>query len=137
MRVIIVLDEPLIAMSLAAELKLAGHEVIWPSGDAAEALLLARDHQPDIALIDAGLDGAMGAVELARALQVQCDVPVLFLTTEPDLTNENADAALGMISLPFDPSEIPKTIEAAREVMQGGSPSPRTVPHSLQLFPVN
>jgi DNA-binding response OmpR family regulator len=134
MRVLIVEDEPLIAMSLAAELTLAGHHVLGPSGDAAEALCLADIHHADIALVDAALESTMGAVELARILQTQCEVPVLFMTTEPQLTHESADAALGMIALPFDPSEIPESIRAAQTVMRGEEPDPPTVPHSLQLF---
>ena len=134
MRVLIVESEPLIAMSLAAELKLAGHEVLGPSIDAAEALCLAGEQHADIALVDAALEGTMGATELARMLQAHCEVPVLFLTTEPAMTHEHADAALGMISLPFDPSDIPQTIQAAQTLLRGEQPAPRTVPHALQLF---
>lgn len=134
MRVLIVEPEPLIAMSLASELRLAGHEVLGPSVDAAEALCLAGEQHADIALVDAKLDSTMDATELARTLQAHCDVPVLFLTTEPAVTFEGADAAFGMISLPFDPSDIPQTIHAAETFLKGEQPAPRTVPHSLQLF---
>jgi DNA-binding response OmpR family regulator len=134
MRVLIVESEPLIAMSLAAELRLAGHEVLGPSIDAAEALCLAGEQHADIALVDAALEGTMDAAELARSLQAHCEVPVLFLTTEPATTHEHAGAALGMISLPFDPSDIPQTIQAAQTILRGEQPAPRTVPHALQLF---
>ena len=136
MRVLIVESEPLIAMSLAAELRLAGHEVLGPSIDAAEALCLAGEQHADIALVDAALESTMGmgATELARMLQAHCEVPVLFLTTEPATTHEHSDAALGMISLPFDPSDIPQTIQAAQTLLRGEQPAPRTVPHALQLF---
>lgn len=134
MRVLIVEDEPLIAMSLAAELKLAGHDVVGPSGDAAEALCLAGEQEADLALIDTALNSSMDAVELARTLRAQCDVPALFLTTEPSYFNEHSDAALGMITLPFDPADITQTIQAAERVLRGDRPMPRTVPHALQLF---
>lgn len=134
MRVLIVEDEPLIAMSLAAELKLAGHDVLGPSGDAAEALCLAGEQDAELALIDTALSSSMDAVELARTLRAQCNVPALFLTTEPTHFNEHSDAALGMITLPFDPADITQTIQAAERVLQGDRPMPRTVPHALQLF---
>jgi DNA-binding response OmpR family regulator len=121
-------------MSLAAELRLAGHQVLGPSSDATEAICLAGEQHADIALIDAALSGTVNAIELARTLQGQCEVPVLFLTTEPSLTHENGGAALGMISLPFDPSEIPLSIRAAEVVLKGGDPYPPSVPLSLQLF---
>lgn len=134
MRVLIVEDEPLIAMSLAAELRLAGHEVLGPSGDAAEALCLAGEQEAELALIDTGLNSSMDAVELARMLRAQCDVPTLFLTTEPTYFNEHSDAALGMIALPFDPADITQTVQAAERALQGDRPMPRTMPHALQLF---
>jgi DNA-binding response OmpR family regulator len=134
MRVLIVEDEPLIAMSLAAELKLAGHHVLGPSGDAAEALCLAGEQDAELALIDTALNSSMDAVELARMLRAQCGVPSLFLTTEPLYFHEHADAALGMITLPFDPADITQTIQAAARLMRGDRPMPRTMPHALQLF---
>ena len=134
MRVLIVEDEPLIAMSLAAELRLAGHEVLGPSGDAAEALCLAGEQEAELALIDTGLNSSMDAVELARMLRAQCDVSALFLTTEPTYFNEHSDAALGMIVLPFDPADITQSIQAAQRALQGDRPMPRAMPHALQLF---
>lgn len=134
MRVLIVEDEPLIAMSLAAELELAGHDVLGPLSDAAEALCLAGEQEAELALIDTALNSSMDAVELARTLRAQCDVPALFLTTEPMHVHEHADAALGMITLPFDPADITQTIQAAERVIRGDRPTPRSVPHALQLF---
>lgn len=134
MKVLIVEDEPLIALSLAAELKGAGHEVLGPSGDPDEALCLAGEHRADIALIDLSVHGTSNGVELARALHATCDIPVLFLTTEPSVAHENADAALGVITFPFNPSDIPESLEAAEIVMHGGSPTPPSVPQSLELF---
>lgn len=132
MRVLIVEDEPLIALSLAAELKLAGHEVIGPSADADEALCLLERQCADLALIDVNLQGEMDGIELARALQIECELPVLLLTNEPAATHEQANAALGMITLPFDPSDLPESIHVAQIVMEGGQPP--APPLSLRLF---
>jgi DNA-binding response OmpR family regulator len=132
MRVLIVEDEPLIALSLAAELKLAGHEVIGPSADADEALCLLERQRADLALIDVNLQGQMDGIDLARALRMECQLPVLLLTNEPSVTYEQAHAALGMITLPFDPSDLPESIHVAQIVMEGGKPP--APPLSLRLF---
>jgi DNA-binding response OmpR family regulator len=132
MRVLIVEDEPLIALSLAAELKLAGHEVIGPSADADEALCLLERQCADLALIDVNLQGQMDGIALARALQLECELPTLLLTNEPAATHEQANAALGMITLPFDPSDLPESIHVAQIVMEGGQPP--ASPVSLRLF---
>ncbi|NLG77721.1 MAG: response regulator [Xanthomonadaceae bacterium] len=132
MRVLIVEDEPLIALSLTAELKQAGHEVVGPSRDADEALCLMERQCADLALIDADLQGSMDGVELARALYVECEIPALLLTSEPTETHAHAYGALGMIALPFDPSDIPESIDIARIVLEGGQPP--SAPRSLHLF---
>jgi two-component system, response regulator PdtaR len=134
MRVLIVEDEPLIALSLASELKLAGHHVLGPSADADEALCLAGDHHADLALISADLQGGMGGTELARLLQSQCEVPALLLTTQPSTMHADTDAFLGMITLPFDPAEISDLIRAAQAVIGGDQPVATSVPQSLRLF---
>ena len=132
MRVLIVEDEPLIAISLAAELKHAGHEVLGPSGDANEALCLLEQQCADLALIDVDLHGSMGGVELARALQANSETPALLLTSDPAETHASSDAALGMITMPFDPADILESIQVAQVLIEGGQPP--TPPHSLRLF---
>jgi two-component system, response regulator PdtaR len=135
MRVLIVENEPLIAISLAAELRLAGHDVLGPSTDADEALCLAGDHKADLALVDVELHGTMDGIELARTLHAQCDVPTLLLTTEPVAAHaHNSDAAMGIITLPFDPSELPESVHAAETVLRGGELEAPNIPSSLQLF---
>jgi DNA-binding response OmpR family regulator len=134
MRVLIVEAEPLIALSLAAELRIAGHEVLGPSGDVDEALRLASERPIDLALIDAGMAGTMTGVELARMLNAQCDVPSLLLTTEKLNGDLHADAAIGTVALPFDPADIPHTVLAVASALNGDASPPRNIPNSLQLF---
>jgi DNA-binding NarL/FixJ family response regulator len=57
LRVLIVEDEPLVAMELAAVVEDAGHVVIGPASTCAQALELAASHGPHIALLDGNLNG--------------------------------------------------------------------------------
>jgi DNA-binding NarL/FixJ family response regulator len=134
MRVLIVEDESLIALSLAAELELAGHDILGPSSDASEALCLAADEHADLALINSALQGPMDADELARLLQLQCAVPTLLMSTLPSSTRADATAALGIITLPFDPADICETLQAVQTVMRGDRPVAESVPDALHLF---
>jgi DNA-binding NarL/FixJ family response regulator len=134
MRVLIVEAEPLIALSLAAELRIAGHEVLGPSSDVDEALRLASDRPIDLALIDAEIAGAMTGIELARTLNAQCDIRSLLLTTEKLNGELHADAAIGAVALPFDPADIPHTVLAVASALKGDAPPSRNIPNSLQLF---
>ncbi len=56
-RVLVVEDEPLVAMELAAVVEDAGHVVIGPASTCAQALELAASHAPHIALLDGNLNG--------------------------------------------------------------------------------
>jgi DNA-binding response OmpR family regulator len=134
MRVLIIEAEPLIALSLAAELNHAGHEVFGPTSDVEEALRLACDHPIDLALIDVGIAGEMSGIELARTLNVQCEVPSLLLTTERLNGNAHADAAIGAVFLPFDPADIPQSVLAAASALRGDTQALRNLPNALQLF---
>ncbi|HEU4652855.1 MAG TPA: response regulator [Steroidobacteraceae bacterium] len=137
MLVLIVEDEPLIAVSLELELELAGHQVLGPADDPEHALRLAAEHRPDVALVDIGLHGSTRGVELARSLRLQYDVAVLFVTMTREVALENKDAALGVINKPFDPDDVPESVEIARAVKLGKYPAPNALPSSLELFPAS
>lgn len=56
-RILVVEDEPLLAMDIAGQLEDAGAEVVGPAGTAAAALELIARYRFDAALLDANLDG--------------------------------------------------------------------------------
>jgi DNA-binding response OmpR family regulator len=134
MLVLIVEDEPLIAVSLEIELELAGHRVLGPADDPDYALQLAAKHRPDVALVDIGLHGIPRGVELARALRSRFDVAVLFVTMTRDTALQNKDAALGVITKPFDPDDIPESIQIVNALKHGQRPPLQSLPSSLELF---
>jgi len=78
-RILVVEDEPLIAMELEAMLRDGGCEVIGPAGDLDEAMRLLGDGKRcDAALLDANL-GGQSVDELAVAL-TRAGVPFAFVT---------------------------------------------------------
>ena len=83
-KVLIVEDEPLIALSLRDVLTLAGFEVVGVAARVSVALTIAQNTPPDVAILDVRLagerDGIEGAVQLRRIL----DIPVVFLTAQGD-----------------------------------------------------
>lgn len=134
MLILIVEDEPLIAVSLELELELAGHRVLGPADNFEHALQLAAEHRPDVALVDIGLHDIPRGIELARMLRTHYDVAVLFVTMTRDAALENQDAALGVITKPFDPDDVPESVEIANAVKQGKQPGLESLPGSLELF---
>lgn len=77
-RILVVEDEPLVAMDLVATLKEEGCEVVGPAGNIESATILMERAGFDAALLDANL-GGRAADELAVAL-TRLQVPFAFVT---------------------------------------------------------
>jgi PAS domain S-box-containing protein len=78
-RVLVVEDEPLIAMDIEGTLSAHGFSVVGPAGTLEGALKLVEQGGFDAALIDASLDGEPVADELAAALTTR-KIPFAFVT---------------------------------------------------------
>jgi two-component system, response regulator PdtaR len=83
-RALIVEDECLIAFSLEADMQELGYEACDIAPNATEAMALAMENKPDIAVMDVYLNGAREGIEVARWLREVCDVPVVFVTAYGD-----------------------------------------------------
>jgi PAS domain S-box-containing protein len=82
----------------------------------AEAIQLAEEHAPDLALMDIRIKGDMDGTEVARTLRTRFNIPVIYLTAHAD--NETLERAklaqpLGYITKPFQESELHANIEMA------------------------
>jgi two-component system, response regulator PdtaR len=133
MRILIVEDEALIAMVLADSLEDAGHEVMGPAATMAEALALCEAMTPELALLDIDLGDGSSGVDVARALFERWGVLSIFASGQMMEVRRARDIALGHIRKPYEPRTVLRSVEVAREVMDGGTP--RAVPAGLELFP--
>src|SRR5262249_32086974 len=78
MRVLVVEDEWMLALSIAGLVHRLGGDVVGPIGHLREAVALGEDAPVDAAILDLNLHGEM-TFPVAKALQER-DVPFLFLT---------------------------------------------------------
>jgi len=83
-RVLIVEDEPLIALDLEATLQTLGFDVCGCASNAREAVELATSRQPDLVLMDLYLEQGCEGTKAAKWLNDACDIPVLFVTGHGD-----------------------------------------------------
>jgi CheY-like chemotaxis protein len=134
MRILVVEDDAIIALSAAAVLEEAGHDVIGPALGVEHALALAREHGPDLALVDINLAGGDEGIDLARQLQRELGVRSLFVSGQIATARSNRDAALGLLKKPYDPAALAGALPAAEAVLQGRTPPPPPVPRALELF---
>lgn len=105
--VLIVEDEPIIAMDLGQLVAACGHRVAGIAATQAEAVALARSLRPTLILADINLglggDGKRAIAEILRELTV----PVIFVTAYPErlLTGEAVEPAF-VVTKPFDPTTL-------------------------------
>ena len=133
MLILVAEDEALVACALVLQLQVAGHRVLGPAFTLEDATSLARDERPDLALVDVDLYRPADGVKLARLLMI-AGVPSLFMTGRPAAARAAADAAIGVITKPYDPDDIVRFLTVAETLILRGSPPVSQLPPSLELF---
>ncbi len=93
LRILIADDESLRVMSLKAQLETLGHKVIAEAANGKEAVSLARELKPDIALLDIKMP-EMDGIEAAKTITQERPIPIILLTafSERELAERAAEA---------------------------------------------
>jgi PAS domain S-box-containing protein len=124
-RILVVDDNPDAAETLADALRTWGHQA-WVAADGTAALELAREHLPEVVLLDLGLPG-MDGFELARQLREERPgSPTRPTFTLVAVTGYSQEAARQRTQeAGFDRHLVkPVDLGALRELLQGSLPSP-------------
>jgi len=114
-RILTVEDDPIVRADLRLVLEDAGFDVLPDARDGVEAVDHAREHRPDLILIDLGLPRLSG-VEATRQILGERDVPIVALTGHRDgeLVDEALDAgAVGHVLKPFHDRQLVETLRIA------------------------
>ena len=122
-RLLVVDDDRLVLVTLAHGLSQAGFEVVSADhGD--EAILLARQHRPQLALLDIRMQGLSG-FDVAQYLRDQLQVPFLFLSAFADADTRQRAEALGALDCLSKPIDMPRLVAAVeRALVSCGVASP-------------
>jgi len=99
-RILIVDDEPLIAMMLADWVSELGHETLGPSYSAESAMALIETSPPDAAIVDVSLGSASGYP--VAELLVQKNIPFVFATGHGEEAVTPRFAGTALLAKPFD-----------------------------------
>ena len=83
-KVLIVEDESIVAMDLAAGLENDGYEVAGIADNAAEAMELFKEKEVDIILMDVHIIGKKDGIDTAADLLQQRSIPLIYLTAFTD-----------------------------------------------------
>lgn len=116
MLILVADDESIIRLGLKSMLQEMGHEVIAAT-NGREALRLAEQHRPDLAILDIKMPYTDG-LQAARTLARTNPLPILLLTaySEEDLVERAADLPIqGYLVKPIKAEELRAAIAVARK----------------------
>ncbi len=112
-RILVAEDEALIRMDLVEMLQEAGYEVIAQATNGEEAIELALEHQPDLAILDVKMPVLDG---ISAAEKIIATAPVLMLTafSQRELIDRARDAGvMAYVVKPFTIGDLVPAIEIA------------------------
>jgi CheY-like chemotaxis protein len=135
MRILIVEDEPIIALSTQVDLETAGHIVVGLAMTSDEAITLADRCRPDLVLMDIRLAKGNG-VEAAEAIYARWTIPSLFATSYVEHSADRCHAALGCLRKPYSRRNLVQSIQVVEQVMSGLMPT-LSPPQNLELYQRN
>ena len=113
--IMIIEDEPLIAMDLEALVEGLGHNVIGVARTRTEAVKIAGEgKRPGLILADIQLADGSSGLDAVNDLLKSFEVPVIFITAYPErfLTGERPEPAF-LIAKPFQPANVSAVISQA------------------------
>ncbi len=113
-RVLIIEDEPIIAMDLETIVRDLGHEVTGVAVTRDEAVALAMEDRPGLVLADIQLADDSSGIDAVKDILSEFDVPVIFITAFPErlLTGERPEPTF-LITKPFQRSTVKAAISQA------------------------
>lgn len=135
-KILIVEDEMIIGANISLQLSKLGYEVTGIVSRGEEAIAHLKENRPDIVLMDIQLKGTMDGIETASKMQIEADVPIIYLTANAD--DEHFERAkstnpYAFISKPFKKLDLQHAIEltlgrlnmgqsSAKPMVTGSSP---------------
>jgi CheY-like chemotaxis protein len=105
--VLIIEDEPFIALDLQTLVEELGHKVIGVARTHKEAVAEVGKHRPGLILADIQLADGSSGLDAVNQILESFSVPVIFITAYPErfLTGERPEPAF-LISKPFQPAMV-------------------------------
>ncbi len=112
--VLIIEDEPIIALDIETMVEELGHTVIGVARTHREAIALVAKKRPGLVLADIQLADGSSGLDAVNEILGSIDVPVIFITAYPErlLTGDRPEPAF-LITKPFQPEAVKAAISQA------------------------
>ena len=128
-KILVVDDDRLVLATVTHGLTQAGYQV-FDADNGDDAILLAREHRPDLALLDIRMEGKSG-FDVAAYLHEYCQTPFMFLSAfsdEATIKQVNALGAVAYLVNPLDIGQLVPAVQAALVRVNLLAPSPPRPP---------
>lgn len=106
-RILIIEDEPIIAMDIEMIVRDLGHDVVAVATTHREAVAEAQKHQPGLVLADIQLADNSSGIEAVQEILTDLKIPVIFITAFPErlLTGDRPEPAF-LLTKPYQPATL-------------------------------
>ena len=128
---LIVEDQILLALGLKDELEDGGYRVLGLATRHHEAIGIAREVKPDLALVNITLAGGDDGIALARDLRA-LGVPVLFISGQPNRARLAKAVAIASLPKPYSPADMVEAVDYLFRHEKGDETRPG--PQGLEMF---
>lgn len=114
--ILVVEDDPLLALDLGHELEQLGYRVSALAESAEEAMIAFAEYRPDLVVMDINIVGATDGIETAHMMNAAFHVPVVFLTSASDdetMARAARESLYGYLVKPFKLADLKAAIQFA------------------------
>jgi CheY-like chemotaxis protein len=113
-KVLIIEDEPIIALDLENLVTELGHKVVAIAATKDDAVAKAKSERPGLVLADINLGEGGSGIDAVSEILASFDIPVIFITAYPEklLTGERPEPTY-LIAKPFLPETVQATVGQA------------------------
>ncbi len=136
LRILIVEDDMIIGANLSLQLTNLGFEITGIESRGEEAILHAKANTPDLLLMDINLKGALDGVDTVKAIQVDHDIPVIYLTANSDeatFCRAKETHPMAFIAKPFNKLNLQRTIELVKEQLKTNN-NPKRIDENIEVL---
>lgn len=114
--VLVIEDEAVVAMFLADVLADLNYDVCAIAPTGRQALELAAEHRPDIAMVDVRLKGDLDGLDTARELSAQFGIRSVLLSGDPEAlrsAQSRGVSPVAVLNKPYTPEQLESVMSRA------------------------
>ncbi len=123
LRVMIVEDDALVALGVRIAVQDLGYEVVGLAASEPEAIRIAADTRPQLALMDIRLRGPVDGIDTARRLKSEFNIRSVFLsayTDEQTMARVAGTYPLGFVQKPYSAAQLKAALDLAVRRLTAG-----------------